>query len=506
MICVSIGRSRHQMVVQEHQALAQKGAKLVELRLDWLSGTPELARVITSRPTPVVITCRRREDQGKWRGTEEQRQTLLRAAIVAGVEYVDLEEDIASQIRRYGKTKRIVSYHDFERTPPDIDIIHARMKRLDPDIIKIVTMAHTPSDVARMLQLVKSSDVPTAGFCMGEMGLPSRILCGKFGSPLTYATFSADRELAPGQLSFDQMQHIYRFDAITADTKVFAVIGDPVAHSMSPLVHNLAFAKAGVNAVYVPWRIPKDTLSQSLNDLEPLGLDGFSVTIPHKEAAAAFAAVRDESVQAIGASNTLVRNEAREWFATNTDYSAALEAVLQGLNPDRPDPSLLMGRKVILLGAGGAARAVGLAMVRSGALVTVTSRTHKRAIELADSIGATHCSWENRSAGSPDIVINCTPVGMHPSVDESPYPENALRESMLVFDTVYNPENTLLIKTARERRCKVVSGIEMFVRQAARQFELFTGRPGPLEQMRNTVRRAISPVGGISKLTGTSTD
>jgi len=499
MICVSIGRTRHKMVALEHQALANAGAKLVELRLDWLSRLPDLNRLIADRPTPVIITCRRAEDRGRWRGTEDQRQTLLRSAIVAGVEYVDIEEDIAKKIPRYGKTKRIVSYHNFDETPRNIEQIHARMKDLDPDIIKLVTMANVPGDVARVLKLVQKSNVPTAGFCMGEIGMPSRVLCGKFGSPLTYATFSSDRELAPGQLSFEQMRKIYNYDAINADTQVYAVLGDPIAHSLSPLVHNMAFKAAGVNAVYVPWRIPQGTLAQSLNDLDPLGIRGFSVTIPHKEAAAEFAQHSSPDVRAIRAANTLIRDEMNEWHAFNTDAPASLDSILRGLDSSAavPSPELLMSRKVLLLGAGGAARAVGTALVRSGALVTISSRTAKRAVELSEAIGCTHCTWENRGAGEPDVIVNCTPIGMHPNVDETPYAENWLQEHMVVFDTVYNPETTLLLKQARAKGCRTVPGIEMFVRQAAMQFEMFTGQPGPTDEMRLAVRRAISPLGDL---------
>ena len=497
MICVSIGRTRHKMVVLEHRALAQKGAQLVELRLDWLSHIPDLGRLIADRPTPTIITCRRPVDRGRWRGSEEERVTLLRSAIVAGVEYVDLEEDIAGDIPRYGDTKRIISYHNFDETPDDLETIHAQLCKRDPDIVKIVTMANSPADMPRMLQLVEKSSVPTAGFCMGEIGMPSRILCGKYGSPLTYATFSSDRELAPGQLSFEQMRDIYRYDDITSDTPVFAVVGDPIAQSLSPLLHNLAFKEAGIDAVYVPLRIPQDTLAASLQALESLHIGGYSVTIPHKEAARDFAEHPDDNVRVIGAANTLVRNELDEWKAFNTDYDAIEQSVCIGLNPDEPESVNLMGRTAMLLGAGGAARAAAVAMVRAGAVVSVASRTHKRAVELADEVGCQHCTWENRGAGEPNILINCTPVGMHPDVNVSPFERHWLREEQLVFDTVYNPEQTLLIRHARERGSRTVTGVEMFVRQAARQFELYTGHSGPLEQMRETMRSAISPVGDL---------
>ncbi|MFM9960813.1 MAG: shikimate dehydrogenase [Planctomycetaceae bacterium] len=494
MICVSIGRTRHKMVTLEHQALAQKGAELVEYRLDYLSHMPDLGRLLKDRPTPVVITIRRAEDKGRWRDSEEQRQTLLRQAIVQGVEYVDLEMDIALQIRRYGKTKRIISYHNFRETPEDLADIHAKMTKLDPDIIKLATMANSPGDMVRMLQLVKHSGVPTAGFCMGEFGMASRVLCGKYGSPLSYATFNKDRELAPGQLSFDEMRQLFRFDQINADTQVFGVLGDPLAHSYSPLIHNAAFQHLGMNAVYVPFRVPKDKLTATLRDFDWLDVKGYSVTIPHKEDVIGKADHSDEAVQSIGAANTLWKDAGGQWHATNTDYLAALQTLSIGLGSEPDNHFVLAGKRVMMLGAGGVARAIGAGVVKNGGILMIASRTHARAKELAESLGCQHVLWENRGAQYADVLINCTPIGMHPNVEDTPFADNWLRDGMLVFDTIYNPENTLLIKQAKLRDCDTVSGLEMFIRQAAAQFELFTGQPAPIEQMRETLRRELSPV------------
>lgn len=494
MICVSIGRTRHKMVSLEHQALAQKGAELVEFRLDYLSHLPDLGRLLKDRPTPVVITIRRAEDKGRWRDSEEQRQTLLRQAIVQGVEYVDLEWDIATQIRRYGKTKRIISYHNFNETPEDLADIHAKMTKLDPDIIKLATMANSPGDMVRMLQLVKHSSVPTAGFCMGEFGMASRVLCGKYGSPLTYATFSKDRELAPGQLSFDEMHRLYGFDRINADTQVFGVLGDPLSHTYSPLIHNSAFQHLGINAVYVPFRVPKDKLQATLREFDWLDVKGYSVTIPHKEDVISKADLSDEAVRTIGAANTLWKDAGAQWHATNTDYLAALQTLSIGLESDPDNHFVLAGKRVMMLGAGGVARAIGAGVVKNGGILMIASRSHSRAKELAEGLGCQHVLWENRGAQYADVLVNCTPVGMHPNVEDSPFADNWLREGMLVFDTIYNPENTLLIKQAKQRECRTVTGLEMFIRQAAAQFELFTGQPAPIEHMRETLRRELSPV------------
>jgi 3-dehydroquinate dehydratase/shikimate dehydrogenase len=272
------------MMLAEHRALVDRGAELVELRLDWLSHSPDLGRLLAERPTPVVVTCRRPRDKGLWKQSEEHRRILLRSAVVGGAEYVDLEEDVATVIPRYGKTKRIISYHNFDKTPSNLEEIHSRLSKLDADVVKIVTMANSPGDNIRILRLVQGAKVPTVGFCMGEFGIPSRILTGRYGAPFTYATFHKERTMAPGQLSFEEMRDIYRYDTIDARTDIYGVVADPVAHSMSPLIHNAAFGAAGLNCVYLPFRVPKDQFAESLREFEWLGVKGYSVTLPHKEA------------------------------------------------------------------------------------------------------------------------------------------------------------------------------------------------------------------------------
>lgn len=496
MICVSIGRTRHKMMTYEHHALAEQGAELVELRIDWLSQPPDLVRLLNDRPTPAVVTCRRKADRGRWNRTEDQRQALLRAAMVANVEYVDLEDDIAESIPRYNGTKRIVSHHDFDQTPDNLEEIYARLTRMDPDVVKIVTMANSPSDCVRMLELVSGADVPTVGFCMGELGMPSRVLCGKYGAPFTYASFSSEREMAPSQLSFAEMKNVYRYDDINAETEVYGVLGDPIAHSMSPLIHNAAFVEEGLNCVYLAFRVLKGSLNSVLEDFEWLDVRGYSVTIPHKMAVLPKADYRDGPVVDIGAANTLYRDSLGGWHAANTDYDAALASIRLGLQQGEYGDDNLQGKRVMILGAGGVARAIGLGVARAGAAVTISNRTHDRALELAETLGCQQIQWENRGTVYSDILINCTPVGMHPDLDASPFPMHWLRENMLVVDTIYNPENTLLLKRAKERGCRVVSGVEMFVRQAAVQFELFTARAAPIETMRDVLRKGISPLSG----------
>lgn len=492
MICVTLGRTRHKMMVEEHRALAARGAPLVELRLDWLRNLPDLARLLADRPTPVIITCRRPPDGGRWRGTEEQRRMLIRQAIVQGVEYVDLEEDLAASIKRFGTTKRIISHHDFVQTPDDLHAIHERLQKLDPDIIKIVTMARSPADNVALLKLVAESEIPTIGFCMGDLGLTSRVLCGKYGSPFTYATFSRDREMAPGQIEFEELRDLYRYDSIDAETRVFGVLGDPIGHSFSPRIHNAAFEHEKLNCVYLPFRTPAEQLAETLQAYAAIDVHGYSVTIPHKEGVVGYATYLDEAVKSIGAANTLYRDDRSRWYAANTDYEAALATLRTGLAERGQER--LAGLKVLLLGAGGVARAIGLAVSRAGAGLTVTNRNKNRGRALAEQLDCQFINWENRGSVFTDVLVNCTPVGMFPEMDDTPYPEHWLREGMLVFDTIYNPENTLLIKQAKQRGCATVSGVEMFLRQAGAQFECFVQRPAPMDVMHAALRRAMSPL------------
>jgi 3-dehydroquinate dehydratase/shikimate dehydrogenase len=495
MICVAIGRSRHKHIMAEHQHLAEQGAKMVELRLDYVAGKVNIRRLLASKPEGclVIITCRRKEDGGKWAGTEEARLLLLREAIAEGVDYVDLEEDVAAQIPRFGRTKRIISYHNFRKTPEDLRELHTRMSKLNPDVIKIAAMSNDPHDNLRMLEMMQESETPTVGMCMGDIGTPSRILAGKFGAPFTYATFHHERTLAPGQLSFKQMTDIYHYEKIGPETAVYGVIADPVGHSLSPHVHNAAFEAKGIDAVYVPFRVPADALGQFMEDAPRLGVRGLSVTIPHKEQIARHLTKVDPAVKSIAAVNTVVF-DGSEVIGYNTDYNAAMDCLEHAIGTIGADPSPLNGKKVLVLGAGGVARPIVFGLRKRGAQTTIASRTLARSERLAKAFEAKAIDWEARHRGHYDIVVNCTPIGMHPNVDESPVQKTFLKPAMLVFDTVYNPESTLLIKEARSRNCMVITGVEMFVRQAMLQFFLFTRKEAPPELMREVLKRAIGPV------------
>jgi 3-dehydroquinate dehydratase/shikimate dehydrogenase len=480
-------------MIAEHQYLVEQGAELVELRLDYIGRAVSLTRLLNGRPGPVVVTARRKADGGRWMKSEQDRLMLLRSSIAAGVEYVDIEGDVAQQIPRYGNTKRIISYHNLLETPPNLEDIHSSMAEGDADIVKIATMANKFSDNVRMMDLVKNAKVPTIGICMGDMGTVTRLLANRMGSPFTYAAFSATKDIAPGMIHWKEMQELYRYDEIDKETEIFGVVADPVAHSYSPMIHNRAFAADKLNARYFPFRVNKSDLPNFIEHCTELGIQGLSVTIPHKEAALEFCTQAETSVKGIGAVNTVVFDD-RDILGYNTDYRAAMDCLTQCLKIDKSRERPLQGMTAMVLGAGGVARAIAWGLRQRHAEVLISSRSYDRAQLLAAELGCRAVEWELRYEPKIHLLVNGTPIGMHPDLNSSPFDASRLNEYLVVFDTVYNPENTLLIKNAQRAQCRVITGVDMFVRQAAYQYKLFTGRDAPVELMRKTIREATNPV------------
>jgi 3-dehydroquinate dehydratase/shikimate dehydrogenase len=350
--------------------------------------------------------------------------------------------------------------------------------------------------VVRVLRLQQAAPKPTVAFCLGDTGQPSRFLALKYGAPWVYAAFNKERGIAPGLPSMEEFRTTYPVRSLKADTRVFGVVGDPVGHSYSPLLHNHLFQRMKVNAIYLPFRVQRGQFPQAVEAYNAIPVDGYSVTIPHKESAAQLAREAEPNVQVTKAANTLVRQDGGTFYAANTDYTAAVESLKAHLAEKAKDGPVtqLSQCAVLILGAGGAARALAHALHREGAQLTITSRTFERSHDLAEEVKCKALDWHARHSVFFDILINCTPVGMHPNVDEAPIHFSVLKPGVTVFDTVYTPETTLLIREAKSRGCDTITGVDMFIRQAARQFELFTGQTPPLELMRDIMRKALSPL------------
>ncbi len=488
MICVPITAGNAEDAVSEMISVS-KYADIVELRIDYI---PELQNALTciekslqSKTKPVIITNRPTREGGRFNGSETDRLHLLQKAIELGADYVDVEYDSIEHITRRNSSKIIISHHDFKETPLNLSKIYNDICRHKPDIVKIVTYANNITDNIRIFGLLKSANIPTISFCMGELGTTSRILTGKFGGFLTFASLAKGKESAPGQLTIDELSKTYHFKDINKETKLYGIIGNPVSHSMSPAIHNAAFIEKGLNNVYVPLKI--SNIHAFMKECRKVDFHGFSVTIPHKESVIPFLDDIDYTAGKIGAINTIV-NQDGKLTGYNTDCMAAvmgLECSLKGTN------ETLNNKKISIVGAGGAARAIAFGLKEKGCKITIYNRTLERAERLSNDVMCKFEKLEEIHKHDTDVLINTTSIGMFPDVDQSPVPANLLKKGMIVFDAVYNPIETRLLREANERGCHTVNGLSMFINQAAGQFRLWTNIGPPVELMTNVVKEML---------------
>ncbi|MCR5358670.1 MAG: shikimate dehydrogenase [Thermoguttaceae bacterium] len=497
MICVTIACGSHKRMISEMAGLADDGIKFVELRLDFLRKMPDLGRLLPNRPLPVIVTVRRKQDGGLWSYDEERRLALIREAIVSGANCIDIESDVAGKIPRFGKTKRLISYHDFEKVPEDLDAVYEKiLAQTDPDIVKVAVTPRSVGELLRLVEFMKKVNVhgrgkPTVVIGMGEIGFPTRVLGGKYGAPWACATFSPQRIVSPGIPYYKTLRDEYRYEKIKPDTEVYGVIADPIAHSLSPLIHNAAFDAAGLNKVYVPFRVPAGEAGELIDHASNLDLRGLSVTIPHKADVIGKLTQLQSAVEEIGACNTIVFRE-NQIVGYNTDYMASTHCIETAMGGEQNGSSPLAGKQVLVLGAGGAGKAVAYGLLDKGARVTITDRKSEKAEKVAEQLGCSFCDWDARKSYVATLIANCTSVGMFPDVDQTPIGPESIRNNMFVFDAVYNPEQTYLLRLARQKGATPISGLEMFLGQACLQFRIFTGQTASASMIRNLLKEALA--------------
>ncbi|KAL5555810.1 hypothetical protein UlMin_038046 [Ulmus minor] len=501
IVCTPIMADSVEMMLINIGKAKASGADIVEIRLDSLkvlNPHEDLKTLIKGCPLPNLFTYRPNWEGGQYNGDEKTRQDVLRLAMEYGADYVDVELQVAREFNEsiYGKKpekfKVVVSSHNYQNTPSveDLGNLVARIQATGADIVKFATTALDITDVARVFQITVHSQVPIIGLVMGERGLISRILCAKFGGYLTFGTLESKIVSAPGQPTIYDLLHLYNFRQIGPDTKVFGVIGKPVGHSKSPILYNEAFKSVGFNGVYLHLLV--DDIANFLQTYSSTDFSGFSVTIPHKEAALKCCDEVDPVAKSIGAVNCIIRRpKDGKLLGFNTDYIGAISAIEDGLRGSNNGSSItcspLAGKLFIVIGAGGAGKALAYGAKAKGARVVIANRTYDRARELADIIGGDALSLADLNSFHPEdgmILANTTSIGMHPKVDETPISKDALRSYSLVFDAVYTPKMTRLLQEAEESGATVVSGVEMFIGQAYEQFERFTGLPAPKELFR----------------------
>ncbi len=465
---------------QEQIASAFAVADILELRLD-LINAPDLNTLLGWVKLPVIVTNRSKHDGGQFKGSDEERIKPLRDALKCGADYVDIEVSTSREylqpfLEGEDPSKIILSYHDFSHTPEDFNPLYDNMCELPGEIIKIVTYARDLADNLKMFELLKrakSENQKLIGLCMGDLGEISRILSPLFGGFLTFGSLESGQESAPGQIPAKTLKDIYRINTERSEFKIYGVIGNPVSKSQGYLVHNRAFQEKDSADIYVSFLV--DNVEKFFNRFKDF-FSGLSVTMPAKEQIMPLLDRIDETAQKIGAVNTVVR-EGAEWVGYNTDCSGAISALEACTS--------LQDKNVLILGSGGTAKAIGYGVKEKGGRLTVTYNHHQeRGETLARELDCELIHAREAGTRNIDVLINCSPVGMSPKINESPFLARDFKPEMVVFDSVYNPLETRLLREAKAAGCKVIPGSELFINQAARQFELWTGAPAPIGIMR----------------------
>jgi len=477
-------------MVEKAEALVRDNSFL-EFRLDYLSqpalALPKIKRFSEYHPEVVCIaTCRRAANGGKFRGSLASQLDVLTRAAASGCQLVDLDLQSAqhlksSQLERLrSRAGIILSFHDFRATRKLEETLH-KMSAIPADYYKIVTTATSLYDnVVMMKFLEKNSDrYSLIGMCMGEQGLISRVLGVRAGSAFTFAATSVEEKTAPGQVTGQELRGTYRIDQVDAATKVYGVVGDPIDHSLSPAIMNAGFRRENVNAVYLP--LHAKALQDLMGCVRDIPIHGVSVTMPYKEAILKYLDNTDSHTSKIGACNTVVRAQDGKLYGFNTDAAGVVRPLEQRIS--------LSQAKILVLGAGGAARAAVFGLKERGAEVYILNRSAAPAQKLARQARARTIKRKDLKKLAFDVIVNATPVGTG-NASESPMNENEIK-ARFVFDMVYDPQETLLLKLAKARGAEAIPGMEMFVQQAARQFEIWTGKPAPGEEMLRVVVSAL---------------
>jgi len=485
-VCLALSGDTVEDMLDTAESMARDNP-FIEFRLDYLkqplAALPKIHRFLeTHQYVTAIGTCRRADNGGKFKGSLASELDVLTRARAAGCQLVDLELQSALKAkpaaiaRLRGRAGLILSFHDFRATR-NLDETLEKMLKVPADFYKIVTTATTLSDNVAMMKFLQTQSDKHAliALCMGEQGIISRVLSVRAGSVFTFGAVSADLKTAPGQVSAGDLHSIYRIEQVDAATRVYGVAGDPIEHSLSPVIMNTALRRENVNGVYLP--LHAKTLKDLIRCVRDIPLHGLSVTMPYKQAIIPHLDNTDAHTTKIGACNTVVRGQDGKLYGFNTDAAGVVRPLEQRLT--------IEGAKVLVLGAGGAARAAVFGLKERGAEVWILNRTSLKAQKLARQAKARTIKRADLRKIAFDVIINATPVGMGNTRD-CPLKDEEI-QARVVFDVVYNPVETHLLQAARAKGIAVIPGVEMFVQQAARQFEIWTGKPASAGDMLRAV-------------------
>jgi 3-dehydroquinate dehydratase/shikimate dehydrogenase len=472
-LCVTV--SAPTMAELRLQRDAVRHADLIELRLDTVRDI-DVAAALSGRTAPVIVTCRSAQEGGGFQGSEEERKRVLTEAFDRGAEFVDIEASagFADLVAREHGRRVVLSMHDFRGMPADLIERVRDMRRTGAAVIKAAVTPSTLSDCIPLLEVSRElSGVPHVLIAMGDPGLVTRVLPSRFGSCWTYA----GERIAPGQVTASTLLERFHYARIGPDTTLYGIVGKPVMHSMSPVMHNAGFEATGRDAVYLP--LAAADVDDFLRFAEAFGVQGASITIPFKVDMFDRVGAADAVTRTVGAVNT-VRREGDRWVGLNTDVAGFLEPLGGAFGQET---------RALVLGAGGAARAVAVALRSIGVEVTISARDLSKARSLAALVGGSATAFPP-PRGVWDLIVNTTPVGMSPHVEQTPLSADWFNHAT-IYDVVYHPQETRLLREGRAAGCQTIGGLDMLVAQAELQFEWWTGERPPSGLFRDAATRGL---------------
>jgi 3-dehydroquinate dehydratase/shikimate dehydrogenase len=486
-IVASILTSSTELMIQSMRE-STDGADIIELRVDGIEPTvspKELDLLERAATKPLILTCRSRREGGQFAGSEEERLRILRSAMLKSFEYVDVElrslEEGFEAAR--SASKLVASYHDFESFPADLDALVDRGIQVGADIIKLAVKVDSLTDALVLADAGEAALQKGIGFvpiAMGSPGVSVRILTSCLRTEFAYASVSGGPATGPGQIELKELLTKYRFKTLGFDSEIFGILGCPVMESLSPAMHNAWMAKKGFDGTYVPFE--ETDVPRFIDGAKRLGVRGLSVTRPHKEAILPFLQEIEPEVREIGAVNTVAIREGK-WMGFNTDVQGVVDPITKR--------TPIHGKRAVVIGTGGGARAAVYGLTRQGAEVSVLGRDRNKAIRLAEELNAEGGHIDDFDRVDWEILVNATPVGGGEWAGQIPVTLHEVKPKSVVLDMVYEPEWTPLLVTAQSQGAWVISGLEMLVVQAAFQSEIWTGEKPTHDVLEKAAREEI---------------
>jgi 3-dehydroquinate dehydratase/shikimate dehydrogenase len=469
MICISIAQESRRMALVD-MLNAGPQCDLIELRLDRFGKAPDLSELLAARPKPVIMSCRRPRDGGLFEGSEEERLALLRQCIISKADYVEIELDVADQVRPFPPAKRVISYTNRTQTPANLADIYAEAQTKKPDVIKLTTLARTPEEAWPLVQVLAHPPVPTVVVGLGPPGVMLSVLGARIGAPWTYAALERGMEAYPGQPTVADLVDVYHYRAIGRSTRLVGVTGFGARERATAAALNAAFAHLDLPARCLPLGVGSVRLFRKV--IEAVKLAAAVIDDEHRTAILematdlAPAAARSKSAD-------LLLHKDNHWHAHDTAMAATVAALEPRLQPAKAGAPALRGRIVLIAGTDAPAHDLGRELKEHGCALIIASHDRNAALRLAQELECRHVQFEALYSTNHDVLVVCgrgSDGDVHPSY---------LKPGMTVLDARGGLGIAPLVREAEERGCGVVAGWHLWLEQVAMQARLLTGKEVP---------------------------